>query len=79
MDEVKYIRTVDDKIIVFSQLQQHKEFEAFFPISAGFIKFGLDKDNKMTLLCYGESVSLKLKSHQDDTSLALMQILLIKP
>jgi hypothetical protein len=75
MGKVKYIRTKDNEIIVFSGLQLHSEFKRFEPISAGFIIFRIDEDRNPDCLCYGESVSLDLKSKEDDTRLAKRQIL----
>ena len=72
----KYIRTSDDRIIVFSELQQHKEFRGFEPVSAGFISIGVGKDGNPDCTCYGESVSLGIKSNEvEDTFLARKQIL----
>ena len=74
--KTKYIRTSEDRIIVFSELQQHKEFKHFEPVSAGFISIGVGKDGNPDCTCYGESVSLNLKSaEEEDTRLARMQIL----
>ena len=75
MTKVKYIRTKDNQIIVFSGSIQHSEFKSFEPISAGFISFGIGKDRNPDCSCYGDSFSLKLKSMEDDTRLARMQIL----
>lgn len=75
MSKVKYIRTKNNKIIVFSELQQHKEFKHFEPISAGFISIGIGADGNPDCNCYGESISLGLKSMEDDTKLAKRQIL----
>jgi hypothetical protein len=75
MGEAKYIRTKDNKIIVFSGLQLHSEFKHFKPISAGFISFGIGADENPNCTCYGESISLDLKSKEDDTQLAKRQIL----
>ena len=75
MAKAKYIRTKDNKIIVFSELQLHSEFKRFEPISAGFIVFSTDDDENPDCLCYGESISLDLKSKEDDTQLAKRQIL----
>jgi hypothetical protein len=73
---VKYIRTDSDQIVVFGEYYLHSEFESFKPRSAGFISFGVDKDNNPTCTCYGESVSLKLKSDPEkDSALAKKQIL----
>jgi len=75
MSKAKYIRTKNNKIIVFSELQQHKEFNRFEPISAGFISIGVGADGNPDCNCYGESISLGLKSMEDDTQLAKRQIL----
>jgi len=71
----KYIRTKENKIIIFSGLQIHSDFAHFNPISAGFIYFLLDLDNKIICQCFGESFSLGLKSKEkEDSRLAQMQI-----
>jgi hypothetical protein len=76
MAKAKYIRTKDNEIIVFSELQLHSKFKHFEPISAGFIFFSIDEDrNNPDCICYGESISLGLKSNDDDTQLAKRQIL----
>jgi len=75
MARVKYIRTKNNRIIVFSELQQHSEFRMFEPVSAGFISFGIGKDRNPDCSCFGESISLKLKSMEGDTALAKRQIL----
>lgn len=76
MSRVKYIRTKDDEIIVFSELQQHSDFQQFNPISAGFIVIGAGDGRMPTCKCYGKSVSLKLKANEEeDTELATQQIL----
>jgi hypothetical protein len=75
MAKVKYIRTKENRIIVFSDLQQHSQFKMFEPISAGFISFGIGEDRNPDCSCYGESVTLGLKSMEDDSALAKRQIL----
>lgn len=76
MTKVKYIRTKENKIIVFSELQQHSEFKMFEPISAGFISFGIGEDRNPDCSCYGKSISLGLKSiEEEDSALAKRQIL----
>lgn len=69
MNNVKYVRTFEDVIIVFCGLLNHDFFADTNPISAGFISFN---DNQCT--CYGESFSLKLKSLPEDTKLANRQL-----
>lgn len=73
--KTKYVLTKDRVIIVFSELLQHKEFESFNPISAGFISFGVNKEGNPTCSCYGESISLGLQSDPErDTKIAKMQL-----
>ena len=75
--EAKYIRTSDDKIIVFSSLLFHSEFEHFKPKSAGFINILVDDQGNTKCICYGMSISLDLESNpKEDTELATLQILL---
>lgn len=74
--KTKYVRTKEDRIIVFSELNQHSEFKSFEPVSAGFISIGVGEDGNPDCTCYGESVSLSLKSNEvEDTLLAKRQIL----
>ena len=73
---VKYIKTKNNEIIVFSELQLHSEFRMFEPVSAGFIKIDTSNNNEPSCCCYGESASLNLKADQKkDTELARIQIL----
>jgi hypothetical protein len=76
MIKQKYIITKDGVIIVFSELLQHSDFKKFEPISAGFISFGIrSMDGEMTCNCYGESISLGLKSNPDeDVKIARRQL-----
>lgn len=71
----KYVITKNKEIIVFSELLLHSAFKHFNPISAGFIAIGVNKDNNPTCSCYGESISLGLKSNpKEDTELAKIQL-----
>ena len=73
--KVKYIITSENKIIIFPEFFQHKEFSHFNPIRAGFITFGVNKQGNPTCSCYGESVSLRLKSDSElDTKIAKFQL-----
>jgi len=75
MARTKYIKTKNNEIIIFSELQQHSEFRYFNPVSAGFIAIGMDDIGNPNCTCYGESISLDLKSMEDiDTRLANRQI-----
>lgn len=66
---LKYIRTKNDDIIVFNDSIQHSEFKRFEPKSAGFISLSVD-DQEISCNCYGQSISLNLKSDPEDTALA---------
>jgi hypothetical protein len=71
----KYIITNNNEIIVFSELLQHSAFAKFNPVSAGFISFGVNKEGNPSCSCYGESISLGLKSNpEEDTKLAKRQL-----
>ncbi len=73
--KVKYIRTKDDEIIVFNEMMMHIEFQHFKPKSAGFINIYINEKGRLDCKCYGESISLDIKSHEDDSDLAKRQIL----
>jgi len=68
--KLKYIRLKNyDEIIIFHSIIEHSRFKHFNPISAGFCYIG---DNKVN--CFGESISLKIKSMDDDTEIATKQV-----
>jgi hypothetical protein len=59
-----------DEIIIFPEIMEHSDFKGMNPISAGFCYIG---ENRVD--CFGESVSLDLKSLPvEDTELATKQI-----
>jgi|TARA_R110000868_G_scaffold359816_1_gene621751 hypothetical protein len=73
--KTKYVITEDKVIIVFPELIQHSEFKHFNPTSAGFISIGVNKQGNPSCSCYGESISLGLKSNPEkDTELAKRQL-----
>ncbi len=75
MFRVKYIITKNNVIIVFSELMNHSDFKRFDPISAGFISFGINKQGNPTCGCFGESISLNMKSRpEEDTVIAKRQL-----
>ena len=74
MDDLKYIKTKNDFIIVFPETFSHSDFRHFEPVTAGFVYIGVNSDKEITCRCYGESVGLKLKSEQEDKFLIEMQI-----
>ena len=66
----KYVRLKEyDEIIIFPQIIQHSDFKSMNPISAGFCHIHKDK-----VVCFGESISLRLSSKEDDTLTATKQI-----
>ncbi len=61
MMQQKYVITDNDCIIVFPASMNHSDFKDFNPVRAGFIKIYINSGG-LAAACYGESVSLKLKS-----------------
>lgn len=76
MTNTKYVKTKDGDIIVFSETIQHSNFKNWNPVSAGFIMFYIDKETgNPNCKCYGESISLGLKSNpEEDTKRARYQL-----
>ena len=73
--KTKYVITKGGEIIIFPELLQHSEFKRFEPTSAGFISFGVNGQGNPSCSCYGESVSLGIKSNPEkDTELARRQL-----
>ena len=68
----KYVVTKDGEMIIFSPLMNHSQFKGLNPISAGFISFGTNK-GKITVQCYGESVSLDIGSRRETDELIAMK------
>lgn len=71
--KTKYIKTKNKDIIMFGEIMQHSSFKDKEPVSAGFISFGTDSLGNPICTCYGESISLGLKSDKEDTELARFQ------
>lgn len=68
----KYVRIEQyNQFIFFPMAIEHSVFAHLKPISAGFCY--LNSDNEI-VKCYGDSYSLRLKSHEDDTKLATKQV-----
>lgn len=75
MKRIKYVRTENDEIIVFSELLNHSDFKKFNPISAGFISIGVNKEGNPSCNCYGSSYTLNMESKpEEDTELAKRQL-----
>lgn len=76
IQKVKYIRTSNSQIIIFPEYLQHDEFINFKPVTAGFISIRTNRFGDLLCDCYGESISLDLKSNPEkDSMLAYQQIL----
>lgn len=75
--KAKYIITNNGDIIIFSPGLNHSDFKEFNPVRAGFIEFDLDiQGGEITCNCFGESISLGLKSDTGkDTVIAERHIL----
>ena len=56
-EELKYVKTKNEEIIIFPMVIQHDTFKHLEPISAGFCRI---RNRKVD--CYGESYSLGLKA-----------------
>lgn len=66
----KYVRLKEyNQIIIFPQIIEHSTFKRLEPISAGFCC--IDPHN---INCFGESISLNLKSMEDDSFMATKQV-----
>lgn len=66
----KYVRLKEyNQIIIFHSIIEHSSFKNMNPISAGFCY--VNDDN---VACFGESVSLGIKSMEDDSYVATKQI-----
>ena len=69
MEKMKYVRLQEyDSIIIFPCIINHSDFCQFLPVSAGFCYISEQK-----IECFGESVSLKLKSDASDSKVATKQ------
>jgi hypothetical protein len=65
--EMKHVITKNGCPILFGKAQTHDEFLKFSPVSAGFFTINFDEhDLRSSVECYGESVSLKIKSDPND-------------
>jgi hypothetical protein len=74
MGYTKYIKTNDNKIIIFPETIKHAEFKSWKPVSAGFIIINTE-NGQSKVTCFGESISLDLKANDNDSILARKQIL----
>ena len=69
MDMKYVILNPINELIIFSPSKQHSDFRHQNVKSAGFIKFHNDKAH-----CYGNSISLNIKSDIEDSNIANKQI-----
>ena len=79
MYNAKYV-IIDGSAIIFSAAIQHKDMVGYNEKvqGAGFVSFGLKVDSYgdtiITANAYGESVSLGIKSREDDSDILTKQI-----
>lgn len=79
MYNAKYV-IIDGSAIIFSPAIQHKDMVRFDEKveSAGFVSFGLKVDSYgdtiITANAYGESISLDIKSREEDSAILTRQI-----
>lgn len=67
--KMKYVKVEEyDSIVVFPTIIEHKSFRFLKPKSAGFCSISNNE-----IRCYGESVSLGIESHPDDSIEATKQ------
>jgi hypothetical protein len=73
MEKMKYVRLEQyNQVIIFPLVMEHSTFKHLSPKTAGFCYFNPDKSR---VDCFGESISLGLKSNkQEDTYHATKQI-----
>ena len=64
MEKQKYIKTKQGEIIIFPCELEHSDFKYFCPVSAGFCYI---RENIVD--CFGESISLNLKSDMKEDSI----------
>ena len=78
MHRTKYItfaRGSLEDIIVFSPFMQHKDVAKTVLagaeiLGAGFIDFSATVGGEVSCECYGDSISLKIKSREEDNTIA---------
>lgn len=70
--KLKYIKTIDNIIVVFPEVLAHDKFKYLNPVSAGFIQIHPNEnfETGVEYTCYGESISLGLKSDETDSKIA---------
>lgn len=67
----KYIRTKENEVVIFPCTISHDEFKHWHPVSAGFCYVNPKSES---VDCFGESISLNLKSDESDTKYATKQV-----
>lgn len=66
----KYIKTNQGEIILFPNIVTHSDLKHLHPVSAGFFSTYKDVYGDEHIKCYGESISLGLKSEIGDDEIA---------
>jgi hypothetical protein len=69
---LKFIRLQNNAVVIFSRDIQHSTFKSLNPVSAGFC---MVDSEKRKVFCTGESVTLELKSdEEEDSAIATNQV-----
>ena len=72
MRKLKYV-IVDGSPIIFTEDISHDTFRHLNPTSAGFVSIAFI-DGKVSADCFGESWSLNIKSHPDDSAIVTKKL-----
>jgi len=67
--EFKYIIDKNKNFIIFSKTINHSDMKRIIPseiVSAGFCSFHVSHELLPAVHCFGESISLNIKSRQED-------------
>lgn len=76
----KYIVWSASEYVLFPESMKHSDvarrlFHSRKPESAGFVSFGINADREVSVVCYGESESLGLKSKPSDSKIIQFMVM----
>ena len=72
MRKLKYV-IVDGSPVIFTEDIKHDTFRHLNPTSAGFVAIAFI-DGKVSADCFGESWSINLKAHPDDSAIVTKKL-----
>lgn len=70
--KLKYIRLISNEIIIFPPILNHSDFKHLIPVSAGFCYIVFEEEK---VDCFGESISLGLKSDSEKDTLCATRLI----